>query len=460
MNKQSTEPNPLEKTSAINGLARGVLGALILSPGLLESFDLRDTDFPAGPFRLTFSAIAGLWEESRAAEIDPLILAERIGGEGAASFAASLLDGNIKLAEVAFGGRVAELRKRAALDRIEAKAKDGLRDLDEIRPDLEAYDKLDQPAADLTSSLMTGAAMQALNLNVEWTIESLVPSRSITVLHSRSGLGKTWLCLQAGKAVSEGEPIFNLTTKKRPVFYVDYENPLPLMVERTRRLDVRDVNFWHLSAALKPPKLDGEDWTLYKQLPSSSLIIIDTARACQDGDENSSQDVGLVMGRLKEIREQGRDILLLHHAGKLDERGYKGSTAWVDLADHVLSLHRVKRGTLEEIDDDGGPDLDALFSLGTGAKTRFAPARIYLRFDPTREGFILAEDPDQEALDSIRERIAEAGQGTSQTDLYEWGKSALDLTKKGKLVYLLQKGERQGLWNSEKPGRSRLYHAS
>jgi hypothetical protein len=259
--------------------------------------------------------------------------------------------------------------------------------------------------------------------------------------------------------VSEGAPVFNLTTKKRPVYYCDYENPLPLLVERTRLLDVREVNFWHLSAAIKPPKLDSPEWTLYKQLPTGSFIIIDTARACQDGDENSSQDVGLVMGRLKEIRERGNEILLLHHAGKADERGYKGSTAWVDLADHVLSLHRVRRGTFEEIGDDGEQDPDALFSLGTGAKTRYAPGRLYLRFDPTHDVFSLAEDPDLTTLNTLAEYIAGEGLGRNQTDIIEWAKGAgVGPTNRNSFNALLNRGERLGRWHSRKGFRgARIY---
>jgi len=442
------------------------LGFLIAYPGLLEAVEIPPDLFRTDRQRAVWSAIC----ELQAAGDPPAVatIAERVHGDGYLRYLMAITSGLYRIKPEDFRRRILKQAAEDVQKRMQSLAATDLPDLDEIaalneearRLYGEAEASTAKPAETVLSHMITGSAMQSMDLNVEWTIGSLVPSRSITLLHSRSGLGKTWLCLQAAKAVSEGASIFNLTTRQRPVFYVDYENPLPLMVERTRHLNVRDVNFWHLSATLKPPKLDGPDWTLYKQLPAGSLIFIDTARACQDGDENSSQDVGLVMGRLKEIREQGREVVLLHHTGKVNDRGYKGSTAWVDLADHVLSLHTVRRGTLEEIDDDGGPDPDALFSLGTGAKTRFAPARLYLRFDPTRDGFSLAEDPDQETLNTLREHIGEDGQGMSQTLLYEWGKSALDLNKKGKLVFLLQKGEHQGLWTSRKNGRTRLYYAA
>jgi len=438
------------------------LGFIVENPGLLEGLDIPEGFFRTDSQRGAWTTVRELIEAGQTVSL--AMIAERASGNGTLGYINAITSGLYPIKPGEFRRRVYKQAAEDVKKRMQSLAAQDLPDLDELaslieearRLDLEAESASGNPADILMSRMISGAAMQSLGLQVEWTIESLLPARSITVLHSRSGLGKTWLCLQAGKAVSEGAPIFNLTTKKRPVFYVDYENPLPLLVERTRCLDVRDVNFWHLSAALKPPKLDSPDWTLYKQLPSGSLIIIDTARACHDGDENSSQDVGLVMGRLKEIRELGQTIVLQHHSNKLDERGYKGSTAWVDLADNVLSLHRVRRGTLEEI-DDGGSNPDALFSLGTGAKTRFAPASIYLRFNPTRDGFSLAEDPDTGAVSALADYISGPGQGKSQSEIIAWAKEEMGVGMRSRFLAMLARGEREGRWRSHPAGRKRIY---
>jgi len=40
------------------------------------------------------------------------------------------------------------------------------------------------------------------------------------------------------KAVSEGKEFLGLRTKQRLVTYIDYENPLPMLVERVRKLNI------------------------------------------------------------------------------------------------------------------------------------------------------------------------------------------------------------------------------
>ena len=468
--KMTTQVNErdhaLGKINQIDALARGVLGALMFSPGLLEICELRDVDFPVGRFRETFSAIAALWEEGRPAEIDPVILAERVGGDGAVTFIGSVFDGNIKIDEPTFRGRTSELRKRAltvrVLAKIEGQAKSGELDLDEIRGDLETYDQLEGKAFDPAGVMMTGDQLQALKIEVEWTLDKLIPSRSLTLLHGPGGVGKTWLALAIGQAVSEGVPFLGLPTVRRPVSYIDFENPWPMLIKRVRHLNIHAVNFWHLSAEVRPPKLDGPDWAQYKSLPAGSLLIFDTARSCHEGDENSSQDVGLVMNRLKEIREKGNDIILLHHTPRINERASKGSTAWEDLADHVLAFYKVRRGSLKEIKEEIDAaefDPDALFSLGTGKKTRYEPFRLYVTFDASLRCFVHADSPDKDVIDALAEYIVGQGSGKNQSEIIAWAKSeGIGPSHHGAFAALLNRGEREGRWRSHKGFRGAKFY--
>jgi len=435
-------------------LERSVLTALILTPEYLNNSDLRESEFPAGQLRNTFSILVHLREEGL--PFDPVIIAERIGGNGTGAFVGSLLDGSIRISRDAFLSRVAELKKRSLtariLSKISEQARAGKLNLEEVRGDLEAYGGLEQAAVNPTDFLITGRDIQSLEVQIEW-VWKLVPERAITILHSPGGLGKSFFCVQFSKSVSEGIPFLGLPTKRRPVTYVDFENPLQVLKERVLRLDVRDVCFWTLSAKTPPPKLDSRDYVLYKKL-QPGLLIFDSLRSSFDGDENSSQDIAVVMARLKEIREAGFDVVVIHHVAKASERVYKGSTAISDLADHVLAFHKVRKGSLEEIDDAG--DFDAPLSLST-AKTRFEPGRLFLSFNPTGEGFSLAEDPQLEALEAIAGYIAGPGCGQNQTDLIEWAKESLGIGRRENLLALIKRGEREGRWRSRRDGRRRIY---
>ena len=450
-----------------DALLRQILGWLIMSPSLIETCDLCAGDFPAGRYRQTFEIIAGMWEDGKPEFIPVMVLIENLGGDGVHDFVESLTHGLQRPSARSFVSLVRKMRQKSIAARILAKverqAKGGELDPEEVRGDLAEYDRLgdNRSSVNVQENLISGAALQALEVEAEWAVEKLVPGRSITLLHSPGGLGKTWFSLGMANAVSQGFPFLSLRTKQRPVCYIDFENPLPLLIDRARKLDIRETRFWHISANNPPPKLDTAAYTLYRQLQGGSLIIFDTLRAAHDGDENSSQDMSLIMGRLKELRELGLDIFLIHHTSKANDRQYKGSTAISDLADHVLKLYRTPSGSLVEIDDDGEPDPDATFVLATG-KTRFEPFHLFLTFNPDAGGFSIAEDPNLEALEALTGYIAGPGRGQNQTEIIKWAKGeGVGPTMRTSFLTLLSRGEREGRWHSRKiqgaRGMKRIY---
>jgi hypothetical protein len=276
------------------------------------------------------------------------------------------------------------------------------------------------------------------------------------LLYGASGIGKTWLALMIAKAISSGEPLFGLTTIRRPVVYVDYENPLSVLVDRVRKLNIRDVQFWHISATTPPPKLDRPAWELYKSLPRGSVLVIDTSRSCHNMDENSSEAPALVMGRVRDLRELGYDIILLHHTTKADDQNAKGSSGWYDLADHTLSFRRVRNAS-EEV-DGGNPITSAILSLCVGKKTRFAPPpSLFLTLDPDH-GMVLAASPDAADVSALAEYMAGPGRGKNQSEIIRWAReNGVGTRNRAAFIRLLNRYE--GVrWRSRRgPRGSKLY---
>jgi len=233
-----------------------------------------------------------------------------------------------------------------------------------------------------------------------------------------------------------------MQTIKTPSYYVDFENPLAVLKERVEKIGKSDnLYVWHISNEIQPPKLDSAGWELYKQLPPG-LIIFDTLRASHLSDENDSKPMSLIMGRLKELREIGFTIILLHHTPKGNDATFKGSTALLDLCDHVLGLEEVKDREEENIEFD----CQNLYKLGTRMKTRYDPDSIYLTFNPEIKGFSVAVDPDFEKMEAIREILNKAP--LKQKELKERIKNDLDLSDK-EARKLLRKGI--GIyWTTEK----------
>jgi hypothetical protein len=207
--------------------------------------------------------------------------------------------------------------------------------------------------------------------------------------------------MDIARSIGRGTPFLGLSTVKTPVFFIDFENPLAVLNTRTQKLgEAENVFFWRANNKnINAPKLDKDDYELYKQLPPGAVLIFDTLRASQDRDENKSDEMGLIMGRLKELRDMGFTIILLHHTAKNSDKVAKGSTAIVDLADHILGLTAVKKKKdgKEEVVDDDDDDGDHIYRFGVREKTRFEPYQVYLTLNPDR-GFELAPDPKEETL--------------------------------------------------------------
>ncbi len=292
------------------------------------------------------------------------------------------------------------------------------------------------------------SSMEVLQMEtkIEWLIENLIPKESITLLHSVGGIGKSYLMYAIGKAIAEGECFFGLNTKGTLVHYVDFENPLAEIVERIKKTGgSENMKIWHLNHQPSPIRIDSDEWEIYKVFPKG-LIIFDSLRSSHHLEENSSRDAGFIMDRYREIRALGNTVILIHHENKIG--GYRGSTAWFDLVDHVLKFNRVKRiGTDEEGDED---DFTLPIRLGLGGKSRFSSAMefkaMYFKFD--NHQLVKAEDPEK----NILEKMADLLNTTPPPNQSEFRKLVTNNFGFKRTVFerLLRKGEELGFWYSRR----------
>ena len=291
-------------------------------------------------------------------------------------------------------------------------------------------------ALDLYTYLPKFSELKNLNTKTEDVVEGILVKEGVTDLCAPGGGFKTWLAMQLGTQVVKGQDFAGRKTRQMPVYYADYENPISLDCDRAKIVGDSDMKLWHNSNQIPPPRLDSEEWILYKALPPG-LLIIDTLRSSQLLDTNSDRDMAIVMTRMKELRDIGFTILILHHTPKINDKIYKGSTTISDLADCVLLLERVREvGSDRTVDDEDGEDYP--FRLSS-KKTRFEPSSIYLKFDPI-QGFIPADNPDINTLDQLRQILSDTnGDGLNQTQFF---KAIKELgIKRSKFQRLLKKGD-------------------
>ena len=269
------------------------------------------------------------------------------------------------------------------------------------------------PDSGLIEELETWNHIRGLEVKIEWIVDRLIPKESITILFGKGGIGKTWLIMDIARCIGSGIDYLGYKAQQAPVIFIDFENPIAVLNTRTQRLGKAEgVHFWRMGNELKPPMLDSPEWEQYKELPKGAVLVFDTLRASQSGDENQSRDMAKVMNRMKELRDLGFTIILLHHTAKNTDNVSKGSTAIVDLADHILGLTRVrqKEDGQDTVVDDGaeGFDTDMVYYFGNYQKTRFEPHGIHLTLNPDR-GFELAPDPEEETLKRIHQLLLNTG---------------------------------------------------
>ena len=217
-------------------------------------------------------------------------------------------------------------------------------------------------------NLPNSVDLAKMDYKIEWVLEGVIAKHANHLLYAAGGTGKSFCMLTIATGVANGEDVFGLKVEQMPVLYIDFENPVSVVVDRVRRIGGSlNLKVWHLDNNPPPYHFDEDGWEIYKEF-EPGLIVVDSLRSSHHLDENSSKDIGLLMERLKFIRGASSTIVLIHNENKAG--GYRGSTSLADLVDQVLCYDCVER-----IGDEKEVELiktkSTIRRLGIGGKHRF-----------------------------------------------------------------------------------------
>jgi RecA-family ATPase len=190
----------------------------------------------------------------------------------------------------------------------------------------------------------------------EWIVDKLIPNKSVCILTGKRGSYKTFVTLLMSYAVSTGKSFLdNYPTKKGCVIYLDKENGVSIMKQRTRMikkgLEITDKNIpigFICFSQLKIDKLlDIQKIQGVIDEFHPVLLVIDTYRRGISFDEN---DAGAVSNLFVEIlrplvEKNNISILLIHHDRKAGHTGdemeeMRGSSDLSNYADIILKTER------------------------------------------------------------------------------------------------------------------------
>ncbi len=262
-----------------------------------------------------------------------------------------------------------------------------------------------------------------LDRRPQWLIPGLMPSSGLHVLYGAPGSGKSFVGLHAALHVACGRRWAGREVRKGAVVYIAAEGGLNFrkrVLAAKTALDIPDTAPFALIT--QAPNLGGKGHSTEDLIAdirrqtrilgsTPSLIVLDTlARSITDLRESDAQDIMEFVTNAARISNAFDDALVMpiHHTGKDESKGMRGSSALHGAADAEWLVTRdfatgARHLSVEKMKD--GPD---------GARIRFALRDHALGVDlaGAAMGTCVAEVFDAEAAP----KVARQKSGPSQTD--------------------------------------------
>jgi hypothetical protein len=258
-----------------------------------------------------------------------------------------------------------------------------------------------QRAGEIKRRLVGLSAIDAV-LTSNYMVKGWLDRNCLSMLYGPSNAGKTFVALDIAMHIAAGKSWRGLRVNGGPVLYIAAEGGAGirnrLAAIKHNRPDMASAPF-----TLLPIGLDlhgqGDALAVCEIIPDEApaLVVIDTlARSMGAGDENTAKDAAMFVRNCDLVREAtGAHVMLIHHTGKDEERGARGSSALRAAVDNeiqvtseweILSrkqrdqeppepLHFKLRSVTLGLDEDGEPVTSAVVDVAEPPKPTRKPLR-------------------------------------------------------------------------------------
>lgn len=212
-----------------------------------------------------------------------------------------------------------------------------------------------------------------------WRVLRVIPGRGLVVLWGASGSGKTFAALDMAGAIVRGLAWAGRRTRRGAVAYVAAEGHLRDRLDAYLRQnglaasDLDGLRVLDSAVDLLDPAADVQSLiAALREVATDAgglaMVIIDTLnRVMPGGDENSSDDMGMVIAAAKFIeRELDCVVLFVHHSGKDETKGSRGHSSLKAATDAEISVRRggdIRTVTAEKVRDGADGEVLMTFRL-------------------------------------------------------------------------------------------------
>jgi hypothetical protein len=199
-------------------------------------------------------------------------------------------------------------------------------------------------ASEIETRLVRLSAIEAV-LTSNYMVKGWLDRNCLSMLYGPSNAGKTFVALDIAMHVAAGKPWRGLRVNGGPVLYIAAEGGVGirnrLAAIKRERPDMVSAPF-----TLLPVGLDlhaqGDALAVCEIMPDEdpALVVVDTlARSMGAGDENTAKDAAMFVHNCDLIREAtGAHVLVIHHTGKDEDRGARGSSALRAAVDNEIQI--------------------------------------------------------------------------------------------------------------------------
>ena len=182
-----------------------------------------------------------------------------------------------------------------------------------------------------------------------WLVDGFIPYKSITLLTGAAGVGKTMLAVALGGSVVRGEPFLGRACLKKPVLFLDRENPLYVIKDRVKLLGIVDDPNLHFWGGWNESEPKTEDKIVQDFAKEKPLIVVDSLIAFHTGSEQDATETRKFMNGLRRLANKGATVIIIHHTGKSDKsQNYRGSSDIPGAVDAAYVVKASSKG-LEEL---------------------------------------------------------------------------------------------------------------
>lgn len=243
-----------------------------------------------------------------------------------------------------------------------------------------------QRAGEIKRRLVSLSSIDAV-LTSNYMIKGWLDRSCLSMLYGPSNAGKTFVALDIAMHIAAGKSWRGLRVNGGPVLYIAAEGGAGI---RNRLAAIKHEHPEMASApfTLCPMSLDlhaaGDALAVCEILPDETpaLVVVDTlARSMGAGDENTAKDAAMFVRNCDLIREAtGAHVMVIHHTGKDEDRGARGSSALRAAVDNEIQvtsdweiqsrkqrdqeppkpLHFTLRSVALGVDEDGDPVTSAV----------------------------------------------------------------------------------------------------